>query len=555
MIEFKLPDIGEGIAEGEIVKWLVSEGDAVQEHQAIVEVMTDKATVEIPAPAAGRIARLRAKEGETVPVGGVLFDLEESARAGGAPQKAAPPAKQPAPPQKQPQAPPPAARAPASPATRPAAAAQTISFKLPDVGEGIAEGEVVKWLVHEGDSVQEHQAIVEVMTDKATVEIPAPAAGRLTRLVAKEGETVQVGGVLFELETAGAPRAAETPREEEETVTAAASREPQRAEAAQRTAARAKPNGKVLAVPSARRVARDLGIDLGDVAGSGRGGVVRRKDVEAYAAQGGGVEAPAPATERDVAREAPRAPSRVPAAAPRTPAGGETRRPFRGVRKKIAEAMVRSKTTAPHFTVVEEVDVTELVALREKAKAIAAESGTKFTYMPFLMKATALGLARFPTLNGRLDEAAQEIVNPSYVHLGIAIDTPNGLIVPVIFDVQAKGMLELAAELEDVASRTREGKVKPEELRGSTFTITNAGNIGGILATPIINFPDIAILGVHRIVKRPGVVETPQGDRIEVRQYMNLSASVDHRLADGADAARFLAYMRTLLEAPGLLAL
>ena len=443
------------------------------------------------------------------------------------------------------------------------ASSHSIAFKLPDIGEGIAEGEIVKWLAREGDAVQEHQAIVEVMTDKATVEIPAPAAGRLKKLVAKEGETVPVGGVLFELETAGAPRAAETPHdEEEEAVTAAVTGESSQA-APREAEARARPNGKVLAVPSARRVARDLGIDLGDVEGSGRGGVVRRKDVEAYAAGGGRAEVRAPETEREAepaaeaapAREAPRAPTRAPAAAPRAPAGGETRRPFRGVRKKIAEAMVRSKTTAPHFTVVEEVDVTELVALREKAKAIAADSGTKFTYMPFLMKATALGLARFPTLNGRLDEATQEIVNPAHVHLGIAIDTPNGLIVPVIFDVQSKGMLELAAELEDVASRTREGKVKPEELRGSTFTITNAGNIGGILATPIINFPDIAILGVHRIVKRPGVVETPQGDRIEVRQYMNLSASVDHRLADGADAARFLAYMRTLLEAPGLLAL
>ena len=175
--------------------------------------------------------------------------------------------------------------------------------------------------------------------------------------------------------------------------------------------------------------------------------------------------------------------------------------------------------------------------------------------MPFIMKAVCLGLARFPVLNGHLDEAANEIVNPAYVNLGIATDTPNGLIVPVIPNVQAKGMLQIAAELGDMAARTRDGKVKAEELRGSTFTITNAGSIGGTLATPIINFPDIAILGVHRLMKRPGVVETPDGDKIEVRQYMNLSLSVDHRLADGADGARLLAYMRTLLENPGLLAL
>ncbi len=200
-------------------------------------------------------------------------------------------------------------------------------------------------------------------------------------------------------------------------------------------------------------------------------------------------------------------------------------------------------------------DVTDLVHLRETAKALGQEQGVKVTYMPFIMKATALALAKFPALNAHLDEASQEIVRYGYVNLGIAMDTDNGLIVPVVKEVQSKGILQLAAELNELADRTRQGKVKPEELKGSTFSITNAGNIGGILATPIINYPDVAILGVHRIVKRPGVVETPQGDKIEVRQYMNLSCSVDHRLADGADGARFLVYMKRLLENPGLLAL
>jgi pyruvate dehydrogenase E2 component (dihydrolipoamide acetyltransferase) len=217
--------------------------------------------------------------------------------------------------------------------------------------------------------------------------------------------------------------------------------------------------------------------------------------------------------------------------------------------------MVRSKDTAAHFTVVEEVDVTDLVKLREQAKALGAESNVKVTFMPFIMKATALALAKFPELNGHLDEAKQEIVTYGYVNLGIAADTPNGLIVPVIREVQSKGILQLAADLNELAERTRTGKVKSEELKGSTFSITNAGNIGGILATPIINFPDIAILGVHRIVKRPGVIETPKGDEIAVRQYMNFSCSVDHRLTDGANAVRFLVYLKRLLENPGLLAL
>ena len=215
--------------------------------------------------------------------------------------------------------------------------------------------------------------------------------------------------------------------------------------------------------------------------------------------------------------------------------------------------MVRSKFTAPHFTVVEEVDVTEFVKLRETAKTMHPE--VKVTYMPFIMKATAIALEKHPMLNAHLDESTQEIVQFGYVNLGIAMDTDNGLIVPVVSDVQSKSILQLAAELADLAERTRARKVKPEELKGSTFSITNAGNIGGILATPIINFPDVAILGVHRIVKRPGVVESSMGDKIEVRQYMNLSCSVDHRLADGADGARFLVYMKKLLENPGLLAL
>jgi pyruvate dehydrogenase E2 component (dihydrolipoamide acetyltransferase) len=570
-LEFKLPDIGEGVAEGEIVKWLVKEGDTVAEHQAVVEVMTDKATVEIPAPRAGTIRSLNAQPGDVVPVGSVLFVLEEggAAAAPKAPapapaQKAAPKAATPAP---KPAAAPAPARAAAAPArsgaasavaavpaqpkaAAPAAAGRVLEFKLPDIGEGVAEGEIVKWLVQPGDAVAEHQAVVEVMTDKATVEIPAPGAGTIGELRAKAGDVVPVGSVLYTLQMAGGAAAAPAHKAAHDAPTApAASSAPAAA-----LPARGDSNGKVLAVPSARRVARELGIDLSSVPGSGRNGVVRRADVEAFAAQGGAqdaAEAPAqaPATAAQPAARSAPAPLSV------APGERETRVPFRGVRRKIAEAMVRSKFTAPHFTVVEEIDVTELVALRESAKAIGAEQDVKVTYMPFLMKAVALGLVRHPMLNGRLDEAAGELVHFHHVDIGVAMDTAQGLIVPVVREVQAKGVLQLAAELGELAERTRAGKVKPDELKGSTFSITNAGNIGGTLATPIINFPDIAILGVHRIVKRPGVIETPTGDQIAVRQYMNVSCSVDHRLADGADAARFVAYLRRLLERPGLLAL
>lgn len=433
-----------------------------------------------------------------------------------------------------------------------------IDFKLPDIGEGIAEGEIVKWLVKAGDTVKEHQAVVEVMTDKATVEVPSPAAGVIGELRATEGQTVPVGSVIFTLQLAGAapvmiahhaPAAAAAPAKMAAPVAAAVSAPAPALVAAAHVSGL---DSKIPAVPSARRLARELGIELGAVAGSGRHGVIRRADIEAYAASGAPKSAAAvPATSAPAA-----APAR-PAAAPVSvaAAGGQTRIPFRGVRKKISEAMVRSKYTAPHFTVVEELDVTDLIILREKAKAMGAEVGIKVTFMPFIMKAVASGLAKYPQLNAQLDEAAQEIVRFGNVNLGIAMDTDQGLIVPVVKNVESKSVLQLAAELADLADRTRAGKVKPDELKGSTFSISNAGNIGGTLATPIINFPDAAILGVHRIVKRPGVVETPQGDKIEVRQYMNLSCSVDHRIADGADGARFLVHLKKLLETPGLLAL
>ncbi|MDP6762581.1 MAG: dihydrolipoamide acetyltransferase family protein [Planctomycetota bacterium] len=408
-----------------------------------------------------------------------------------------------------------------------------IEFKLPDVGEGVAEGEVVQWLVAVGDAVEEHQSVVEVMTDKATVEIPAPAPGVVSAFHAEAGDVVEVGAVLFTLETGG-ESAPDTP--DVEVAAAPVEREAEDAVLTPAAPPRS-PGAKALATPSARRVARGRGVELASVAGTGRNGVIRRSDVEAAHA------APAASSAAPVPAEAPVA------------AGGETRVPFRGVRRKIAEAMVRSRDSAVHFTVVEEVDVTELVTLRERAKTIGAARGIKVTYMPFIMKAAAKALLDFPQLNGRLDEEAGEIIHSHTVNLGIATDTDKGLLVPVVRHVERKGVLELAAELAELAESARTGRIGPEQLQGSTFSITNAGNIGGIHATPIINHPDIAILGVHRIMKRPGVVEGPDGDRIEVRRYMNFSTSVDHRLADGADGVRFLVALKGLLECPGLLAL
>ena len=442
-----------------------------------------------------------------------------------------------------------------------------LEFKLPDIGEGIAEAEIVGWRVAVGDTVEEYQTIVEVMTDKAVVEIPAPSSGTITELRAGEGDVVPVGQVIFVLESEGAPSAAPAkeasaapaaqatataappattaPATEAQDAPAAAPPAPLPSEA-QPAAAGANGSSRVRAVPSARRLARELSIDLSLVRGTGRNGVIRSADVQAFAAT------PQPAA--PAAPEAP-APAAAGPAVSIAPGEGQTRTPFRGIRRKIAAAMSRSKYTATHFTVVEEVDVTELVELRKKAKELGAREGVKVTYMAFIMKATASTLLRYPELNSQLDEVAQEIVTFDHVNLGIAMDTDQGLIVPVIPAAHAKSPMELARELQELAERTREGQAKPTDFGGGTFTITNAGNIGGTLATPIINFPEVAILGVHRIVKRPAVVEGPDGDRVEVRHLTNFSISVDHRLADGASGARFLVDLKHTLENPALMAL
>jgi len=400
-------------------------------------------------------------------------------------------------------------------------------FKLPDIGEGVVEGEVVRWLVKEGDTVREDQPLVEVMTDKATVEIPAPRAGRVGKRMFLEGQICPVGKVLLTIELdAAAPASA-----------------PKAAPAAPVAAATAMPapsagevptvvHTMVLATPATRKLARELRVDIRLVAGTGRGGRITSDDVRK---QGGGA-APAPA-----ARPAAPAPAAM---------AGDVRVPFRGVRKKIAEHLVHSKQTAAHFSYWEEVDCTDLVQVRAKANEKLAARGVKLSFLPFIIKATTAALAKFPQLNSTLDEKAGEIVQRGAQHIGLATATDNGLIVPVVRDAGNKTLVQLAGEIERLAELTRTGKASRDELTGSTFTITSLGTLGGLGATPIINFPEVAILGVHKIARRPMV---GAGDKIVARDMMNLSISVDHRVVDGYDAARLVADIKASLENPGLL--
>lgn len=448
-----------------------------------------------------------------------------------------------------------------------------IEFKLPDIGEGVAEGEITAWMVEAGDQVTEDQVMVEVMTDKATVEIGSPVDGTVARLVIQEGETVPVGDVLLVLNAEGsapvikahgdhaAPAAqpAAAPAAASSTgggATSAAAPAVATAPAASTTLAatglpsRQDGTRRVRAAPAVRRLARELGVDVTTLNGSGPKGRITRDDVRA--AQGGAPAAPAPSA--PAAAPAPRAPAAAPApvAAPRPkPIVGDERVPLRGLRKRIAAQMRVSKQTAAHFAYIEEVDVTELVKLRKGAKAAAEAQGVKLTYMPFIIKAACVGLRQFPLLNSSLDEEAGELVYHGAINMGIAVDTPNGLIVPVIRDADHKSMLENSREMFELADRAREGKTKPDDVGGGTFTITNAGNIGGLLATPIINVPEVAIMGVHAIRRKPWVVD----DEIVIRDIMYLSLSLDHRVVDGAVGARFMNVVKELLENPSLMLL
>jgi pyruvate dehydrogenase E2 component (dihydrolipoamide acetyltransferase) len=404
-------------------------------------------------------------------------------------------------------------------------------FRLPDIGEGVVEGEVVRWLVKEGDPLREDQPMVEIMTDKATVEIPAPRAGRVGKRMFAEGQLCPVGKVLItiELEAAAEGGAKVAPAV---AVAAAAvpGASPLRAAARAQTLSPAARAGgaTVLATPATRKLARDLGVDIRGVAGTGPAGRITSDNVRRQA--GGG---------------AARAPATPPL--PREP--GDVAVPFRGLRRRIAENLVRSKHTAAHFTYVDEVDCTDLVALRERVNAKVAAAGTKLSFLPFIVKATASALRKFPQLNAALDEAAGEIVQRKHVHMGLATATEAGLIVPVVRDADTRTVAELGLEINRLAEATRTGKATREDLSGSTFTITSLGALGGLLATPIINHPEVAILGVHKISKRPAV----RNDAIVIRDLMNLSISVDHRVVDGYDAARFIAEIKATLEAPATL--
>ena len=426
-------------------------------------------------------------------------------------------------------------------------------FKLPDIGEGVHEGEIVKWLVKEGDTVKEDQPLVEVMTDKATVEIPSPKAGTVLKLMYKEGEVAKVGTVLVTIgaagETAPAPAAKTVVAPAAQSAMAAAATivapPPKTTNATVPTTV---PGARVLATPATRKLARELGIDILLVTGTGPGGRVTDEDLRKFAAGGASTKTPVAPTPSPMPSTAPK-PTPAPVASGISMDGREERMPLRGIRKKMSERMHQSKTTAAHFTYVDEIDMTELVKLREQMKPLTDKKNIKLTYLPFIVKACVAALKEMPLLNASLDDAKGEIVLKKYYNIGIAAATDEGLVVPVVKEADRKSLVEIAADIERLAKTAREGKLQLHDIQGGTFTITSLGAMGGLFATPIVNYPEVAILGVHEIKKRPVVRES----EIVVRDIMLLSLSFDHRIVDGYTGAGFCKKVQSYLENPNLL--
>ncbi|HEX4475676.1 MAG TPA: dihydrolipoamide acetyltransferase family protein [Polyangiaceae bacterium] len=453
-------------------------------------------------------------------------------------------------------------------------------FKLPDIGEGVTEGEIVTWLVKVGDPIAEGKDMVEVMTDKATVTIGAPKSGKVVEIRGKEGETVPVGSVLVVLDVEAAEGA--TPGRPGAAPSAPAAQKPAAppppksspAAAANKTVASAVGDlkdvlpgmprsprisedefhsDKPLAAPATRKLARELGVDLKRVRPTGEAGRITREDVEHYRESAASARAePAPPGPHGAVTVRPKPAVENgggPAVmfrgdAPHAP--GAERIPIRGLRKRIYENMARAKRTAAHFTYVDECDVTTLKQMRERTKEPAKEAGVSLTFLPFIVKAVVAALRRHPTLNATVDDAAMEIVQRDSYDIGIAVATDAGLTVPVLRDADRRNLLEIAQELERLGNEARAGKTRREDLGGSSFTITSLGKKGGLFATPIVNYPEVAILGIHEIKKRPVV----RGDQIVIGEVMLLSLSFDHRIIDGHVGAAFAQDVIAYLEAP-----
>ncbi|GHE13272.1 2-oxoglutarate dehydrogenase, E2 component, dihydrolipoamide succinyltransferase [Klenkia taihuensis] len=602
-----MPALGESVTEGTVTRWLKQEGDTVEVDEPLLEVSTDKVDTEIPSPAAGVLTKIVVAEDETVEVGAELAVIGGEGEGGGGSAPAEEPAAEQAPepestPEPEPQADPEPEPAPASSGGgsgggSDGGSGEGTPVTMPALGESVTEGTVTRWLKSEGDTVEVDEPLLEVSTDKVDTEIPSPAAGTLTKILVGEDETVDVGAQLAVIgggsgggsapaaeEKAPEPAEAEQPAQQSDG--AQAQPTPDKAETSSETpgadygssgalpaqsptsqpapqvapqapAAPAQPSapsgdgGGAYVTPLVRRLAAEHGVDLASVSGTGVGGRIRKQDVLAAAesaAPAASAPAAAPAAPAAQAPAASRPTPSVPA--PDTKLRGRTEKLSR-LRSVIAKRMVESLQISAQLTTVVEVDVTRIAKLRDQVKAdFAAREGVKLSFLPFFAKAAVEALKAHPTVNSSLDMEAGTVTYHDAENLGIAVDTERGLLVPVIQDAGDLSIAGIARKIADLAERTRTNKVTPDELGGGTFTLTNTGSRGALFDTPIINQPQVAILGTGSVVKRAVVVQDADlGEVVAVRSMVYLALSYDHRIVDGADAARFLTTVKERLEA------
>jgi pyruvate dehydrogenase E2 component (dihydrolipoamide acetyltransferase) len=566
-----LPALGESVTEGTVTRWLKKVGDTVEADEGLLEISTDKVDTEIPSPVSGVIEEILVQEDETVEVGAVLAKIGEGGSAPASddsPAEAEAPAEQPAAAQ-----PAPAAETAAPAASQPAAAAPSDApaqdapaaggsdgkdVVLPELGESVTEGTVTRWLKSVGDTVEVDEALLEISTDKVDTEIPSPFAGVLQEILVQEDETVAVGSTLARIgdsapsaaSEAPAPAPQEAPTAEPAPAPEAAAPAPAPEAAAPAPAPAAAPatppapasppagtddsDVSAYVTPLVRRLAQQQNVDLSTVTGTGVGGRIRKEDVLKAAES-----AAAPAAVAAPAASAP-------AAVEISPLRGTTQ-PMSRLRKVLAERAVASMQATAQLTTVVEVDVTRLASYRDAVKGdFQAKTGDKLSFLPFFALAAAEALQSNPVINATVD--GDQIVYPASENLSIAVDTERGLLTPVLRDAASKNLAQIAHEIADLAARTRSNKLKPDELAGGTFTLTNTGSRGALFDTPVVFLPQSAILGTGIVVKRPGLVTVDGKDAIAIRSYVYLALSYDHRIVDGADAARFLTTVKKRLE-------
>lgn len=545
--EFKLPELGENIEKAGVVSVLVKEGDTIQVDTPILEIETDKATIEVPSNVAGKVSKVHVKAGEKASVGQVVLTLDETADN----------------PKEQPKAEAPKTEAPkeepkaAPKAPEKATSSGAVEVKLPFLGDGIKSAKVLNILVKAGETVTEDTGLIELETDKATVEVPGGQAGTVKEIKIQAGDTVEVDQVIAILEgTAKETKVVEEKRATAPVATAPNLSNPKGGNGASAGANRsngsssprahsssAGPGKAAAASPTVRRLAREIGVDINTVHGSGPKGRISHEDVKAHA--------------RALLKKQPQGQA-ARTGAPYIPVvelpdfskfGQIEREAISGIRKKTAQQMALAWTTIPMVTQFDKADITELEKLRQKLDVKAKKEGNKLTVTAILLRIVASGLKKFPKFNASLDLAKEEVVFKKYFNVGVAVDTERGLLVPVVKDVDKKNVFQLSADLGAIAEKARNRKVTPDDLQGSCFTITNLGGIGGTGFTPIVNPPEVGILGVSRSSMEP----VWQDGAFVPRNILPLSLSYDHRLVDGADAARFLRFVCEALENPALL--